>query len=118
MALPLPALLATLALGPMAWAQTPPGAAPAASAARGVLRPVAAPAATPAAARAATEMNVIEDDNVRIEETRQRGQLARVTVSPKGSTLGSYEINVGARGRDPSQDKSGAGQRVWSVLRF
>jgi hypothetical protein len=29
-----------------------------------------------------------------------------------------YEILVGAGGRDPSQDKSGAGQRVWSLLRF
>jgi hypothetical protein len=61
---------------------------------------------------------VIEDDRVRIEETRLRGQLARITVSPKGSALTPYEINVGAGGRDPSQDKSGAGQRVWSVFRF
>ena len=65
-----------------------------------------------------SEVRVIEDDRVRIEETRQRGQLARITVSPKGGTLTPYEINVGAGGRDPSQDKSGAGQRVWSIFRF
>ena len=90
----------------------------------------AAPTAAWAAARAPAPRNsavagdglrVIEDDTVRIEETRQRGQLARITVQPKsgsGSALKGYEINVGAGGRDPSQDKSGAGQRVWSVLRF
>jgi len=66
-------------------------------------------------------VRIIEDDRVRIEETRVRGQLQRVVVSPKGpagSALRPYEINVGAGGRDPSQDKSSAGQRVWSVLRF
>lgn len=80
-------------------------------------------ASTPAAAsasavRPASGVQVVEDDQVRIEETRVRGQLRRVTVAPKGSALQPYEINVGAGGRDPSQDKSSAGQRVWSVLRF
>ena len=77
-----------------------------------------APGRPEPAARPGNEVRVIEDARVRIEETRQRGQLSRITVSPKGSTLASYEINVGSGGRDPSQDKSGAGQRVWSVLRF
>ena len=86
--------------------------------------PAKAVAAPTPAARPATELRVIEDDQVRIEETRVRGQLQRVTVSPKAGAAGaagslrSYEINVGAAGRDPSQDKSAAGQRVWSVLRF
>ena len=75
-------------------------------------------AASPAWPRPGTELRIVEDDQVRIEETRVRGQLQRVTVAPKGSTMRSYEINVGAGGRDPSQDKSAAGQRVWSVLRF
>ncbi|MBL8289436.1 MAG: hypothetical protein JNL85_15760 [Rubrivivax sp.] len=71
---------------------------------------------------AAGGVRVIEDAGVRIEETRLRGRLQRVVVAPKaasGATAApAYEINVGAGGRDPSQDKSAAGQRVWSVLRF
>ena len=121
-------VVATLAGTPGAWAQS--SRTPAATAA-------ATPTATPAsvrpavqassttssapaasAPRAAADLRIIEDDQVRIEETRVRGQLQRVSVTPKGSTLKPYEINVGAGGRDPSQDKSGAGQRVWSVLRF
>lgn len=88
----------------------------------------AAPAAQPAASAAkaashsASELRVIEDKRVRIEETRLRGRVQRITVAPKGAGgeagAPAYEINVGAGGRDPSQDKSAAGQRVWSVLRF
>ena len=95
-------------------ASAPP--APARDAAPDATRNASIPAA--AKPRPVTELRVIEDDQVRIEETRVRGQLRRVTVAPKGSTMRPYEINVGAAGRDPSQDKSGAGQRVWSVLRF
>jgi len=80
--------------------------------------PLAAAASAPAKPRAASGVRVIEDDRVRIEETRLRGRLQRVTVAPKDGALAPYEINVGAGGRDPSQDKSAAGQRVWSVLRF
>jgi hypothetical protein len=100
-------------LSPVAAAQSAGGAAPA--------RAASAAAPTAAALRAASELRVIEDDQVRIEETRVRGQVQRITVAPKGSpgsAMRPYEINVGAGGRDPSQDKSSAGQRVWSVLRF
>ena len=69
-------------------------------------------------ARPALEVRVIEDDAVRIEEVRQRGQVRRITVQNKAAGTLPYEILVGAGGRDPSQDKSGAGQRVWSLLRF
>lgn len=82
------------------------------------LPPARAASAAAGARPATTELRVIEDDRVRIEETRIRGQLQRVTVAPKPGTVHPYEINVGAGGRDPSQDKSSAGQRVWSVLRF
>lgn len=100
-------LVVVASVGPLAWAQpTPPAPA----------SPSSALAAS--ASRPASELRVIEDDQVRIEETRLRGQLQRITVSPKGSAMRAYEINVGPGGRDPSQDKSGAGQRVWSVLRF
>ncbi|MBL8340345.1 MAG: hypothetical protein JNL30_02665 [Rubrivivax sp.] len=94
--------------------------------AQGALAGPAAPqaparATAASAAAAATDLRVIEDDRVRIEETRVRGQVQRITVAPKGpvgSTLRPYEIQVGAGGRDPSQDRSAAGQRVWSVLKF
>lgn len=97
------ALLAALAGA--AFAQTAPAAAP-----------------PPVRSQEAGTLRVIEDDQVRIEEVRIRGQLARITVAPKAgagaSPMRAYEINVGAPGRDPSQDRSAAGQRVWPVLRW
>lgn len=60
---------------------------------------------------------VSEDDNVRIEETRVRGQLQRITVHNK-ATGKDYEILVGPGGRDPSQKRDAAGQPAWSVLSF
>ncbi len=119
---PLAGPAAALVLG-LANLTLPPGASaqPAAAPARAASASVSASASAPAAPRASSSVRVIEDDQVRIEETRVRGQIQRITVAPKGSpggTMRPYEINVGAGGRDPSQDKSGAGQRVWSVLRF
>jgi hypothetical protein len=81
-----------------------------------------APAASAARAAApASGTRVLEDDRVRIEETRVRGQLRSVTVHSK-LTGGSYQIIVGTGGRDPSQNAvqraDGAGQRAWSLLRF
>ena len=107
----------------VASAQAAPAVAPVKTA------PVVAPAkAAPAtsapkpASNTASELRVFEDERVRIEETRLRGRVQRITVAPKAaggaSAAPAYEINVGAGGRDPSQDKSAAGQRVWSVLRF
>jgi hypothetical protein len=109
--LPRPVLLACLAGLTAAGAGAQPAAPPA---------PAVQPAASAAQAqRAGTELRVIEDDNVRIEETRVRGQLRRIVVHDKsGDKPRSYEILVGGGGRDPSQDKSAAGQRVWSILRF
>ncbi|MCC7399841.1 MAG: hypothetical protein IT455_22440 [Planctomycetes bacterium] len=77
----------------------------------------AAAAASSAKGLATNGRRVVEDDNVRIEETWSRGQLRRVVVTPKGGGR-PYEIVPGAGGRDPSQDKSGAGQRVWSLFSF
>jgi len=85
----------------------------------------AVPASAPAASTPdSADRRVIEDDGVRIEETRVRGQLSRVTVQSKlaGRTgpVGSYEIIVGPGGRDPSQKNAqgASGQRAWSVLKF
>ncbi len=78
----------------------------------------AGPAASAAAkAEPASNTRVLEDERVRIEETRIRGQVQRVTVRSK-LTGQDYEIIVGPGGRDPSQKSDAAGQRAWSVFRF
>jgi hypothetical protein len=67
---------------------------------------------------AALQRLVSEDDQVRITELRQRGQTQRISVDPKDSAAPRYEITPQAGGSDPSAAKSGAGQRVWTVLSF
>jgi hypothetical protein len=82
----------------------------------------AAPAASASAAAAGKaganpNRRVIEDDNVRVEETRVRGQLQRVTVHNK-TTGKDYEVIVGPAGRDPSQKRDAAGNAAWSLFSF
>ncbi len=60
---------------------------------------------------------VTEDDAVRIEETRVRGQTRRLTVQPKIKGLGAYEIVPPEPGRDPAQDPK-AGKRVLFTIGF
>ena len=60
---------------------------------------------------------VTEDDNVRIEELRVRGQTKRLTVKPKIKGLDGYEITPPEPGRAPSDDPK-AGQRVWWSINF
>jgi hypothetical protein len=75
-------------------------------------------ASAPAKASAAdSQKHVLEDDQVRIEESRARGQLQRVTVRNKQSGT-SYEIIVSPAGRDPSQGRGASGQRAWSLFDF
>ena len=69
-------------------------------------------------ADAAGQRVVIEDDHVRIQELRLRGQAQRVTVSPKGGAGREYEILQPAAGKDLSQNRDATGQRVWPVLSF
>ncbi len=88
------------------------GAAPA------VAVPATAASAATSAPAAASRTTVIEDKNVRIEETRIRGQLQRITVQSKLRGAKPYEIIVGPGGRDPSQDHGAEGQRAWSVFDF
>jgi hypothetical protein len=68
------------------------------------------------------ERRVLEDDGVRIEELRVRGQTQRIVVLPKKSGLRAYEVLPLEAGRDPSQTRNGqpgaAGKRVWQVLSF
>jgi len=83
-----------------------------------------APAAdAPAEPRRTPEPNVqrivSEDDNVRIDEVRVRGQTTQISVHSKTAGGSRYEILPGEAGRDPSlQDKRGAGQRVWRLFSF
>jgi hypothetical protein len=61
---------------------------------------------------------VVEDDKVRIEELRVRGQVRRIMVSPKASGVQPYEIVPGDAGRDVSQNKGLSGQRLWQFFSF
>ena len=63
------------------------------------------------------QRNVLEDDASRIEETRVRGQIRRITVSPKANSKLSYEIMLGD-GSGSESSRSSAGKRVWNVLYF
>jgi hypothetical protein len=80
----------------------------------------AAANAQPAAGKGepAVETLVVEDDSVRIDELRVRGQTQRISVKPKWAGAKAYEIVPGAAGNDPSQHKDSAGQRVWHLLTF
>ncbi len=79
----------------------------------------AAPASAASAARAPSHVTVIEDDNVRIEETHGRtGAVSKVTVHTKQPGAKDYDVQVAPPGRDPNQDKGSAGRRTWSVLNF
>jgi hypothetical protein len=60
---------------------------------------------------------VTEDDNVRIEELRVRGQTKKLVVKPKIKGLDGYEIAAPEPGRAPADDPK-AGQRVWWSLKF
>jgi hypothetical protein len=62
--------------------------------------------------------SVIEDDKVRIEELRVRGQVQRIMVSPKASGVRPYEIVPSDAGRDASQNKGLSGQRLWQFFSF
>jgi hypothetical protein len=61
---------------------------------------------------------VAEDDNVRIEELRVRGQTQRIVVRSKLAGVRPSEVLPAGQGRDLSQDKRAIGQRVWSVFSF
>lgn len=97
------AALSCLALsGPAAVrAQTVPAAGTPTAAARATVEP-------------AVERLVNEDDNVRIEELRVRGQTRSIVVHSKMPGVRSYEILPVDGGRDPSQPGASAGQRVWT----
>ncbi|MDB5817845.1 MAG: hypothetical protein JWQ11_1485 [Rhizobacter sp.] len=68
------------------------------------------------------QVSVVEDDRVRIEETRVRGQTQRIIVKPKGAIKGEYEILPADGGRDMTESaydsRVAAGKRVWRMFSF
>ncbi|WP_422013014.1 hypothetical protein [Roseateles sp.] len=70
------------------------------------------------------ERTVAEDDQVRIEELKVRGETKKVTVKNKLTKAPDYEIVVNDAGRESAGGtgtglpKSGSGTRVWRVLNF
>lgn len=65
---------------------------------------------------------VIEDDGVRIEELRVRGQTQRIVVRSKAGNAAPYEIVPIDGARDIPQNRANArgaeGKRVWSLFSF
>ena len=71
----------------------------------------------------AVQRTVSEDDQVRVEELKVRGQTKRIVVRSKMGNGGTYEVLPVDNGRDPSlgpmTGRNGlGGQRVWNVLSF
>ena len=70
------------------------------------------------------ERTVAEDDQVRIEELKVRGEAKKVTVKNKTAKAPDYEIVVNDAGRESAGGtgtglpKSGSGTRVWNVFKF
>jgi hypothetical protein len=87
-------------------------------AALGAAAQVPATASAAASAAARPQRVVIEDDGVRIEETRVRGQTRRVVVQSKVGDARPYEIVTAPAGRDKTQERGAAGQSTWSLLNF
>jgi hypothetical protein len=77
-------------------------------------------AAEPAARTAEPEARriVLEDDAVRIEELRVRGQVQKISVTPKTAGVRPYEIVPPDASRESSQPRGLAGQRVWNLFSF
>ena len=63
---------------------------------------------------------VVEDERVRIEELRVRGQTKSIIVKSKIPGVAQYEIVPATGARDPSQpgNAAGQGQSVWRFPAF
>jgi hypothetical protein len=63
---------------------------------------------------------VIQDEGVRVEELRVRGQTQRIVVRPRNAA--AYEVIPGGGERDmsagPGSSRGAAGQRVWNMFNF
>ncbi len=85
-------------------------------------QPPAAEAAQPPLREPNVQHSVVEDDGVRVEELRVRGEVRRIVVHTKGERGGRYEIVPADGARNmapgPGSTRGAAGQRVWTVLSF
>jgi hypothetical protein len=85
-------------------------------------QPAASAPALPASAGArldeSLQRRIIEDEGVRIEETRLRGAATHITVQSKVPGAKPYQIQVAPAGRDRSEPRGGAGQRAWTLFDF
>ncbi len=61
---------------------------------------------------------VSEDESVRIEELRVRGQTQRIVVRSKVPGAPAYQIGTSTDGRDVAQDRRSEGRSLWQVLAF
>ena len=61
---------------------------------------------------------VNEDESVRIEELRVRGQTRRIVVRSKLPGVPAYEVGTAADGRDVTPDRRSEGRSLWQVLSF
>jgi len=102
-----------LATSVPAMAQPQASAAPAAAASAPAL-----PALADKRLDESLQRRVIEDDGVRIEETRLRGAATHITVQSKLPGVRPYQIQVAPAGRDRSEPRGGAGQRAWTLFDF
>lgn len=65
------------------------------------------------------EHRVAEDDHVRVEEWRVRGETRRVVVRPKTPGAREYELLMPQGVPDPSQRRPAtSGERVWRLFSF
>ncbi len=73
-----------------------------------------------APAEPAVQRSVTEDDAVRIEELRVRGETQSITVTNKQRALRGtqYEVMPPSGARDPSQRGQASGQRVWRLFEY
>jgi hypothetical protein len=80
----------------------------------------AAPASAPAATRGVPEPKVqrivVEDDRVRIDELRVRGQTRRIVVQPKLPGAPAYQLGVNTDARDPQMDPRSEGRALWQIF--
>jgi hypothetical protein len=106
-----------LGVGLPCWAQGPAAAPPpahrAASAAQSAADGVPQRGGEPVVLRI-----VSEDESVRVEELRVRGQTRRIVVRSKLPGVPAYEIGTAADGRDLTQDRRSEGRSLWQLLSF
>lgn len=108
-----------LLLAPLGAGANPVAPAQAASGAPAAARsPAPTHATATATAKKLSHVVVLEDDNVRIEESRSRGRVQSIHVQSKVGSVLAYDIQVAPAGRDPSQERGNAGQRTWSLFSF